>query len=94
MYGLVATQYILSVNGHPTETLDAFLAATQGLKDGEYVRIKTVSFDGIPAVVSVKCCHHYWPTSVLLKSPEEERGWKIVEGNEDLLQSEIVSDGV
>jgi hypothetical protein len=86
MFGLVPTQYILSVNGQPTETLDAFLESTSGLKDGEYVRIKTVSFDGIPSVVSVKFCHHYWPTSVLVKSSEAERGWNMVEGSENLLQ--------
>jgi hypothetical protein len=71
-YQLPPTAWITAVNGRPTPTLDAFLAAVRGLPDNEYVRVGTVSFDGVPWVVSVKLCYHYWPSAMLVRKEEEE----------------------
>ena len=78
MYGLGPTQWITHVNGVKTVDLDDFLAQVKKCKDGEYVRLKTVSFDGIPCVVSIKICNHYWPTMELIKDPGSLNGWKTV----------------
>ncbi|KAJ3216001.1 hypothetical protein HDU67_010079 [Dinochytrium kinnereticum] len=63
MYGLMPTQWITHINGKPTPTLDDFLEAVSGLPDNMYVRVKTISFDLVPSVLSVKNILHYWPTS-------------------------------
>jgi S1-C subfamily serine protease len=79
MYGLVPTQYIVAVNGVTTLTLNEFVEQVKKLKDGDYVRIKTISFDNVPLVVSVKLCHHYWPTSILQRDLSTQTGWKEIE---------------
>ncbi|KAJ3197356.1 hypothetical protein HK101_004232 [Irineochytrium annulatum] len=63
MYGLVPTTWVTHINGVPTPTLDDFLQAVKNLPDNEYVRVKTISFDLVPCVLSIKNTLHYWPTS-------------------------------
>jgi pro-apoptotic serine protease NMA111 len=62
MYGLAPTNWITHINGTPTPDLDAFLRCVRGLPDGVYVRVKVLSFDMIPSVLSIKNVLHYWPT--------------------------------
>ena len=68
MYGIVPTQWITGVNGKKVQTLDEFVEAVKDLKDNEYVRIKTMSFDNVPMVLSIKQCKHYWPTPEVSES--------------------------
>jgi S1-C subfamily serine protease len=63
MYNLSATQWITHVNDVKVVTLQDFVLQVSTLPDNKYVRIKTVSFDGVPALVSIKMNFHYWPTS-------------------------------
>ncbi|KAI8849018.1 trypsin-like cysteine/serine peptidase domain-containing protein [Chytridium lagenaria] len=77
MYGLAPTQWITQINGKETTTLDEFLEAVRGLPDNQYVRVKTISFDLVPSVLSVKNILHYWPTSELRRDSESESGWII-----------------
>lgn len=63
MYGIVPTQWITAVNGKAVKTLQDFVEATRGLPDNEYVRVKTISFDLVPCVLSIKLGLHYWPTA-------------------------------
>ncbi|KAI8818396.1 trypsin-like cysteine/serine peptidase domain-containing protein [Fimicolochytrium jonesii] len=76
MYGITTTHWIVAVNGQSVTTLDDFVDAVRGLKDGEYVRVKCISFDLVPCVLSVKLCLHYWPTSEIVRDPEANSGWK------------------
>jgi len=62
MYGFVPTQFITHVNSKPTPTLSDFIESIKKCKDGSYVRVKTVSFDLVPAVLAIKTHEHYWPT--------------------------------
>ncbi|KAJ3414765.1 hypothetical protein HDV05_006104 [Chytridiales sp. JEL 0842] len=62
MYGLAATQWVTEINGKPTPTLEDFLNAVKSLPDNEYVRVKILTFDQVPCVLTVKNCLHYWPT--------------------------------
>ncbi|KND01283.1 uncharacterized protein SPPG_03093 [Spizellomyces punctatus DAOM BR117] len=75
MYGIVPTQWITAVNGRKVTTLDDFVDAVKGLPDNEYVRIKTISFDLVPCVLSIKLGLHYWPTSELIRDPDSDCGW-------------------
>ncbi|KAG2187509.1 hypothetical protein INT44_005198 [Umbelopsis vinacea] len=74
-YGLVPTTWITHVNSKPTSDLDAFLEAVGQVQDNTYVRIRTVSFDNVPIVVSVKTNNHYFPTSDLRRDDASECGW-------------------
>ncbi|KAJ3037075.1 hypothetical protein HDV00_002079 [Rhizophlyctis rosea] len=78
MYGIVTTQWITAVNGKPVQTLDDFVREVKGLPDNEYVRVKTISFDLVPCVLSIKMCAHYWPTTVLIRDEASECGWRKV----------------
>ncbi|KAJ1935532.1 hypothetical protein FBU59_005353, partial [Linderina macrospora] len=54
MYGLMPTMWITHVNGQSTPDLDSFIAAVQACADNTYVRIKTMTFDMVPMVLSIK----------------------------------------
>ncbi|KAI0244473.1 hypothetical protein L0F63_001554 [Massospora cicadina] len=79
MYGLTHTNWITAINDIPTPHLDAFLAAVRQLPDNTYVRVRIITFDNIPSVLSIKTNHHYWPTSELVKDPTAEHGWRLIE---------------
>lgn len=71
----VPTTWVTHVNSKPTPDLDAFLDAVGQVQDNTYVRIRTVSFDNVPIVVSVKTNNHYFPTSDLRRDDTSECGW-------------------
>jgi hypothetical protein len=75
-YGLDPTIWIIGVNGIPVQTLTEFLEAVRKVKEGEYVRIKTINFDMVTVVLSVKSCLFYYPTVELIKDPSEAIGWR------------------
>ncbi|KAH6578173.1 hypothetical protein BASA60_003769 [Batrachochytrium salamandrivorans] len=77
-YGITPTQWLTHVNGIPTNTLSEFAQAVKTLPDNTYVRVKTVSFDLIPWVLSVKILKHYWPTVELVRDDTEITGWRTV----------------
>ncbi len=52
--------WITHINGTPTPDLDALLKAVRKCPDNSYVRVKTMSFDMIPRVLSIKTNMHYW----------------------------------
>ncbi len=64
-YQLRPTHRILAVDGTPTPTLDAFLAAVKDRPDRGGVRLKTVDLDGKPQVITLKLDLQYWPTAEL-----------------------------
>ncbi|KAI9315797.1 trypsin-like cysteine/serine peptidase domain-containing protein [Zopfochytrium polystomum] len=75
MYGLAPTQWVTHVNGIATPTLDALVETVKSVEDGSYVRVKVVTFDGVPLVLSTKMNSHYWPTVVMSRDPSSECGW-------------------
>lgn len=78
MYGLAATNFITHVNGVPTPDLDAFVAETNKIPDNTYFRLKLVTFDNQPWVVTMKQNMHYFPTVEFIKDPSEREGWRRV----------------
>ncbi|KAL1898769.1 hypothetical protein Sste5346_003175 [Sporothrix stenoceras] len=77
-YGLAPTNFITHVNGKPTPDLDAFLAAVKEIPDNTYFRLKAVTFDSVPWVVTMKKNEHYFPTVEWIKDKEVPCGWRRV----------------
>nr|KAJ3420008.1 hypothetical protein HK105_006222 [Polyrhizophydium stewartii] len=76
VYGITTTQWITHVNGKPTPTLREFVEVVKDLPDNTYVRVKTMSFDLVPWVLSVKVLRHYWPISEMVRDESSETGWR------------------
>ena len=72
-YGLYPGRRIVEVDGIPTPDLDAFLAAVRGKPDRSSVRLKTITWNNAPEVITLKLDEHYWPTYELLQTPS---GWE------------------
>ncbi|KAL9057802.1 MAG: hypothetical protein Q9162_002143 [Coniocarpon cinnabarinum] len=62
MYGLAPTNFIIGVNGTSVDNLDEFLKEIGKVGDNTYFRLKMMSFDDVPFVVTMKKCEHYFPT--------------------------------
>ena len=75
-YGVYALHWVAEVNDAPAPTLDAFVALVKDVPNGEFVRLKLVSLQGRPKVLTVKLDTHYWPTWELRK--REDGAWERV----------------
>jgi S1-C subfamily serine protease len=78
-YGSPATRYrlfpgrrIVEVDGQPTPDLDAFLAVVAGRADRSSLRLRTLSWNNVPEVITMKLDRHYWPTSEIVRN---DLGW-------------------
>jgi S1-C subfamily serine protease len=71
-YGLTAGWRIVGVNGVPTPDMDSFIAAVQGLKDRDNVRLAVRGWDGTGQVITLKLDLRYWPTYEVTRS---DQGW-------------------
>jgi hypothetical protein len=71
-YGVYALHWVAEVNDRPTPSLDAFIEIVKHVADGEHVRLKLVSLQGRPKVLTVKLDTHYWPTWELRKREDGE----------------------
>jgi S1-C subfamily serine protease len=72
-YGLYPGRRIVEVDGVPTPDLDAFLAAVTGRPDRSSVRLRTITWNNAPEVITLKLDKHYWPAYELIRS---DRGWE------------------
>ncbi|KAI9008742.1 trypsin-like cysteine/serine peptidase domain-containing protein [Phycomyces nitens] len=75
MYGLVPTMWITHINSKQVETLDDFISAVKDIADNTYVRVRCVSFDNVPIMLSVKMVNHYFPLVDMVKDSSVECGW-------------------
>jgi S1-C subfamily serine protease len=71
-YGLYPGRRIVEVDGAPTPDLDTFLKAVTGRPDRSSVRLKTITWNNAPEVITLKLDKHYWPAYELTHSPG---GW-------------------
>jgi len=72
-YGLFPGRRIVEVDGMPTPNLDAFLKVVSGRADRSAIRLRTITWNNAPEVITLKLDRHYWPTYELRKSGE---GWE------------------
>lgn len=59
--GLFPGRRIVEVDGQPTPDLDSFLKAVTGRPDRASVRLKTISWNNAPDVITLRLDKHYWP---------------------------------
>jgi len=72
-YGLYPGRRIIEVDGVPTPDLDAFLTAVTGRQDRSSVRLRTITWNNAPEVITLKLDKHYWPAYELVRT---ENGWE------------------
>ncbi|EMR62929.1 putative pro-apoptotic serine protease nma111 protein [Eutypa lata UCREL1] len=77
-YGLAPTNFITHVNGKPTPDLKGFLNAVVRIPDNTYFRLRAITFDDVPWVITMKKNEHYFPTMEWIKDRSELCGWKRV----------------
>ena len=77
MYTLGITNFITHVNGTPTPDLYSFLATATSIPDNTYFRLRMMTFENIPWVITMKKNEHYFPTVELVKdASDEDCGWR------------------
>jgi pro-apoptotic serine protease NMA111 len=72
-YGLYPGRRIVEVDGVSTPNLDTFLKVVTGRPDRSSVRLKTITWNNAPEVITLKLDKHYWPAYEL--SHTAEGGW-------------------
>ncbi len=59
---------IVEVDGQPTPDLDSFLRVVAGKPDRSSVRLRTLTWNNSPEVITLKLDRHYWPTYEVRRS--------------------------
>ncbi|HSY07926.1 MAG TPA: trypsin-like peptidase domain-containing protein [Steroidobacteraceae bacterium] len=72
-YGLFPGRRIVEVDGIPTPDLDAFLGVVTGRPDRSSLRLRTITWNNAPEVITLKLDKHYWPAYELRRTPS---GWE------------------
>jgi len=72
-YGLFPGRRIVEVDGIPTPNLDAFLKVVSGRPDRSAIRLRTITWNNAPEVITLKLDRHYWPTYEVRRTSE---GWE------------------
>jgi pro-apoptotic serine protease NMA111 len=71
-YGLFPGRRIVEVDGIPTPNLDEFLKVVTGRPDRSAIRLRTITWNNAPEVITLKLDRHYWPTYELRRGDD---GW-------------------
>ena len=74
-YGLFPGRRIVEVDGIPTPNLDAFLKVVSGRPDRSAIRLRTITWNNAPEVITLKLDRHYWPTYEL-QDRHSANGWE------------------
>lgn len=72
-YGLFPGRRIVEVDGIPTPDLDAFLGVVTGRPDRSSLRLRTITWNNAPEVITLKLDKHYWPAYELRRTAS---GWQ------------------
>jgi S1-C subfamily serine protease len=67
-YGLYPGRRIVEVDGVATPDLDTFLKTVTGRPDRSSVRLKTITWNNAPEVITLKLDKHYWPAYELTRT--------------------------
>ncbi|KAJ5769601.1 Pro-apoptotic serine protease [Penicillium odoratum] len=93
-YGLAPTNFITAVNDTPTPNLDLFVKEVCKIPDNTYFRLRAVTFDNVPWVVTMKKNDHYFPMSEYLKDPSVAAGWRTVSHSKPNEKLGVAADAV
>ncbi|KAK6819753.1 Pro-apoptotic serine protease [Apiospora arundinis] len=93
-YGLAPTNFITHINGKPTPDLKAFLDAVVKIPDNTYFRIKAMTFDNVPWMITMKKNEHYFPTMEWIKDASAPNGWKRVTYEDNKVHEGEPSEGL
>jgi len=77
-YGLAPTNFITHVNGVRTSDLDAFVREVSKIEDNTYFRLRAMTFDNVPWVVTMKKNDHYFPMSEYVKDTSRDSKWRTI----------------
>ncbi|MGQ0836183.1 MAG: trypsin-like peptidase domain-containing protein [Gammaproteobacteria bacterium] len=69
-YGLYPGRRIVEVDGVPTPDLDAFIKVVTGRPDRASLRLRTITWNNAPEVITLKLDKHYWPAYELTRTDE------------------------
>ena len=69
-YGLYPGRRIMEVDGVPTPDLDTFLKTVTGRPNRSSVRLKTITWNNAPEVITLKLDKHYWPAYELTRGAD------------------------
>ncbi len=72
-YGLFPGRRIVEVDGTPTPDLDTFLKVVTGRPDRASVRLRTITWNNAPEVITLKLDKHYWPAYEMQRNGD---GWE------------------
>jgi S1-C subfamily serine protease len=72
-YGMFPGRRIVEVDGIPTPDLDAFLKVVIGKPDRASVRLRTITWNNSPEVITLKLDKHYFPAYELRRTAN---GWE------------------
>jgi S1-C subfamily serine protease len=72
-YNLWAGQRIVEVNGRATPDLDSFIDVVSGLGEQDAVRLRTINWNNVPQVITLRLDKRYWPAYELRRG---EQGWE------------------
>lgn len=72
-YGMFPGRRIVEVDGVPTPDLDAFLRVVIGKPDRAPVRLRTITWNNAPEVITLKLDKHYFPAYELRRTAT---GWE------------------
>lgn len=74
-FGLRPMRRIVAVDGQPTPTLDAFVAAIRNKHTGDPTRLATVDLRGVRRMITIEADTHYWPLTEVVRT---DNGWQRV----------------
>jgi len=93
-YGLAPTNFITHVNGVKTPDLDAFVREVSKISDNTYFRLRAMTFDNVPWVVTMKKNDHYFPMSEYVKDTSKPATWKIVSHRRSSDGAPVTAEGM
>lgn len=72
-YGLWAGRRVVEVNETPIPNLQAFIDAIKDIGHSESVRLKTMTWNETPEVITLKLDNQYWPAYEIRRT---DKGWR------------------
>ncbi len=72
-YGLWAGRRVVEVDDTPTPDLDTFVEVVSAKQDRESVRLKTVTWNEVVEVITLKLDNQYWPAYEIRRTDD---GWR------------------